>query len=45
MFKARKWLFSMRPLFEAPAPGNQLEFRDATYPAKTRVMGYPMVKI
>jgi len=40
--KARKWLvFSAPPSFDAPARGNSLEFRDETYPAKTRGMGLP----
>ena len=36
------------PLFDSPARGNPLEFRDETYPAKTRGMGLPygeMVKV
>ena len=48
MLKARKWLiFRTPPLFDAPARGNPLEFLDEseTFFAKTRVMGYRMVKI
>jgi len=38
--KGRKWLIlSTPPLFEARARGNPLEFRDETYPRKTRGMG------
>ena len=38
--KGRKWLIlPTPPLFEAPARGNPLEFRDETYPRKTRGMG------
>ena len=29
------------PLFDALVRGNPLEFRDETYPAKTRGMGLP----
>jgi len=31
--------FPTRPLFDAPARGNQLEFLDETYHAKTRGLG------
>jgi len=34
-------IFPTRPLFDAPAPGNPLEFMDETYPTKTRGMGLP----
>ena len=40
--------FPTPPSFVAPARGNPLEFRDETYPAKTRGMGLPygeMVKV
>ena len=41
-FKARKWLvLHTPPLFDAPARGNPLEFRDETYPALTKGMGLP----
>jgi len=33
--------FSTRPLFDALARGNPLEFLDQTYPAKTKMMGLP----
>jgi len=33
------------PLFDAPTLVNPLEFLDETYPTKTRVTGYCMVKI
>jgi len=40
--KARKWLiFPTPPLFQASAWGNPLEFRDETYPSKTRGMLLP----
>ena len=40
--KDRKLLIlPTRPLFDAPARGNPLEFLDATYPAKTKGMGLP----
>jgi len=40
--KARKLQnFPTPPFFDAPARGNPLEFRDETYPAKTRGMGLP----
>ena len=35
------WFF---PFFGAPARGDPLEFRDETYPAKTRGMGLPYVE-
>ena len=37
--------FLTPPLFDAPARVNPLEFLDETYAAKTRGMGYRMVKI
>ena len=40
--KAGKSLnFSDRPLFEAPVPGNPLEFGDEIWRQKTRVLGLP----
>jgi len=39
-FKVRKWLvFLTRPLFDAAARGNTLEFLDETHLAKTREIG------
>jgi len=44
--KGRKWLIlPTAPLFEAPIGVNPLEFRDETYPRKTRGMGLLYVKI
>jgi len=44
--KGRKWLIlPTPPLFEAPAQGNPLEFRNETYPKKLDGWGYCMVKI
>jgi len=34
-------VFHTQPLFDASARGNPLEFRDETYPAKTRGMELP----
>ena len=34
-------ILSTPPLFEAPARGNHLEFRDEIFHQKTRIMGLP----
>jgi len=41
MFKAKCLVFPTPPLFDGPALGDPLEYRDETYPAKTRGMGLP----
>jgi len=42
MFKVRKSLkFPTPPLFEAPARGIPLEFRDEIWHQKTRIVGLP----
>ena len=46
-FKARRWLVFLSlpsPLLDANDCGNPLEFLDEIYPAKTKGMGYRMVK-